>query len=236
MRIRLVLAAACILSLLPLSDASAFDITSINLHLYIAGLKAAGAPLVVENYLVLSATGPYRHVGAAFSHEGWRNVHSFEVNRYGVFVLAVPIPYGDESMIRYRLVLDGLWAADPVNPRVDRDMATGASMSVASLPSRPRTLLGAWDPAGEGFATFYFEGEPGHRVSVAGSFNAWDPFIHDLVEISKGRYQLKLRLDPGEYYYVFMYKGERIADPLNSRLLYGRDGRPVSALTIASGG
>lgn len=236
MSIGKVLTAALALALLPLSGASAFDITSVNLHLYLSGLKAAQPPVVVENYLVLSASGPYRHVGAAFSHEAWRSVHSFEINRYGVFVLAVPIPYGDESQVRYRLVLDGLWAADPVNPIVERDMATGASMSIARMPSRPRTVLGVWDPAGDGFATFYFEGEPGQRITVAGSFNAWDPFIHDLVEISKGRYELKLRLDPGEYYYVFMYRGERVADPLNSRLLYGRDGRPVSALTIASGG
>ncbi|GAB1455700.1 MAG: glycogen-binding domain-containing protein [Spirochaetia bacterium] len=236
MRIWKVLVVACAVALLPLSGVSAFDITSVNLHLYLSGLKVAQAPAIVENYLVLSASGPYRYVGAAFSHESWRSVHSFEVNRYGIFVLAVPIPYGDESLIRYRLVLDGLWAADPFNPRVDRDRATGASMSIASIPSRPRTVLGVWDPAGDGVATFYFEGEPGQRVTVAGSFNAWDPFIHDLVEVSRGRYELQLRLDPGEYYYVFMYRGERIADPLNSRLLYGRDGRPVSALTMSSGG
>ncbi|MBU0927663.1 MAG: glycogen-binding domain-containing protein [Spirochaetes bacterium] len=234
MKIRSILAVACALCLVTVRGASAFDVTSVNLHLYLSGLKAARAPVVVEEYLVLSASGPYRYVGAAFSYEGWRTVHSFEINRYGVFVLAVPIPYGESATARYRLVLDGLWAADPSNPMIERDPSTGAAMSLATLPDRPRTVLGVWDPAGEGGASFYFEGAPGQRVTVAGSFNGWDPFIHELEETSPGRYELRLDLPPGEHYYVFVYRGERVADPLNQRLLYGKDGRPVSSLTITA--
>lgn len=214
--------------------AFAFDVTSVQLHLYLSGLKGAQAPVIVDNHLVLSARGPYRFVGAAFSHEGWRNVHPFEVNRNGVFVLAVPIPYGEETQVRYRLILDGLWAADPLNPAMYRDPSTGAAMSIARFPARPETVLGAWEPAGRERATFYFEGAPGQRVTVAGSFNAWDPFIHELAETSPGRYELELSLPPGEYYYVFFYKGEALADPLNRRLLYGKDGRTVSSLRIAA--
>lgn len=234
MRIRTIIAVACVICLGPSRGAHAFDVTSVNLHLYLAGLKQANAPVVVEGHLVLSAAGAYRFVGAAFSHEHWSSVHAFEVNRYGVFVLAVPVPYGDATTVRYRLILDGLWSADPTNPAVERDAATGAAMSLAALPDRPRTVLGVWDPAGSGGASFYFEGEPGQRITVAGSFNGWDPFIHELEERSPGRYELWLNLPPGEHYYVFVYRGERIADPLNKRLLYGKDGRPVSAITIAS--
>ncbi|MBN2875512.1 MAG: hypothetical protein JXM71_10500 [Spirochaetales bacterium] len=182
----------------------------------------------------MSVAGAYRFVGAAFSYEGWGTVHSFEVNRYGVFILAVPVPYGDATMVRYRLVLDGLWAADPSNPEYERDQATGASMSLAHLPVRPRTVLGVWDPVDDEGVSFYFQADPGQRVTVAGSFNGWDPFIHELEETEPGSYWLKLSLSPGDYYYVFFYKGERIADPLNRRLLYGADGKPVSAITIAS--
>ncbi|PKL23214.1 MAG: hypothetical protein CVV47_16065 [Spirochaetae bacterium HGW-Spirochaetae-3] len=234
MRIRTVLALTCVICVGSVRGAFAFDVTSVNLHLYLSGLKEARAPVVVDGHLVLSATGSYRFVGAAFSYEGWREVHSFEINRYGVFVLAVPIPYGEAAMVRYRLVLDGLWAADPSNPSSERDVATGASMSLALLPDRPRTVLGVWDPSGEGGAVFYFEGEPEQRITVAGTFNGWDPFIHELEETAPGHYELRLSLPPGEYYYVFVYRGERIADPLNRRLLYGKDGRPVSAITIAS--
>ncbi len=234
MRIRTILVLACALGAGTIRGAYAFDVTSVNLHLYLSGLKEARAPVVMEGHLVLSAAGPYRFVGAAFSYEQWRSVHAFEINRNGVFVLAVPLPYGEAAAVRYRFVLDGLWAADPSNPVVERDSATGAAMSLALLPDRPRTVLGIWDPAGEGGASFYFEGEPGQRITVAGSFNGWDPFIHELEERSPGRYELWLTLPPGDYYYVFVYRGERISDPLNRKLLYGKDGRPVSAITIAA--
>lgn len=212
----------------------AFDVSSLPLHLHLSGLKEAHAPEIVDGYLVLSAKGPYRHVGASFSFEDWSSVRSFEVNRNGVFVLAVPLPYGPRTLATYRLVLDGMWAADPANPYRQRDPSTGAAMSVVSLPERPRTVLGAWEPGGEGKATFYFEGEPGKVVTVAGTFNGWDPFIHELNETAPGRYELALDLEPGEYLYVFVYRGERIPDPINAKRAYGRDGQALSVLRISA--
>lgn len=226
----------CIVSLLFIAamPVAAFDVQSLSLHLHISGLTEAQAPAIVDEHLVLSVKGTYRFVGAAFAHEQWKEVHAFERNRYGVWVLAVPLPYGDQMNTAYRLVLDGLWAADPSNPDRLRDPSTGATVSVLLLPARSRMVLGVWDPATPTGAVFFFRGESGQRVSVAGSFNGWDPFIHELIEVAPGEYRLELNLAPGEYYYVFMYRGERIPDPINGRLLYGRDGRPVSALTVAS--
>ena len=233
MKPRIILALACILGILSNPLAHSFEVSSTGLHLHISGLKEARPPEVVEGYLVLSAKGAYRFVGAAFSHEDWRTVHAYEKNLNGVFVLAVPVPYGEGMTTRYRLVVDGLWMADPINPQKIRDSATGVALSFMELPGRPRTVLGIWDPAGEGAATFHFAGEPGQRVTVAGSFNAWDPFIHELYEISPGVYELNLQIPPGEYHYVFVYRGQRVPDPLNRQLLYSADGRPVSGLSIS---
>ncbi len=234
MRIRNVIVLMCLLCVVALRGVEAFEVTSVNLHLYLSGLKEARAPVVLEGHLILSAAGAYRFVGAAFPYDHWRSVHPSEITRFGAFVLAVPLPHGPSASVRYRLVLDGLWASDPANPLSERDSATGAAMSLVALPDRPRTVLGVWDPAGEGGASFFFRGAPGQRITVAGTFNGWDPFIHELEEMSPGEYELWLNLPPGEHQYVFMYRGERIADPLNTKLLYGKDGRPVSALTIAA--
>lgn len=232
MKRRIALILACVLGYVSVQAAHSFEVSSIGLHLHITGLKEARPPEVVEGHLVLSARGPYRFVGAAFSHEDWRTVHGYEKNLNGVFVLVVPLPYGEGMTTRYRLVVDGLWMADPVNPQRIRDPATGAALSYMQLPGRSRTVLGTWDPAGEGSATFHFNGDPGQRVTVAGSFNAWDPFIHELSEVAPGVYELTLQLPPGEYHYVFVYRGHRVPDPLNRQLLYSTDGRPVSGLNI----
>ncbi len=217
--------------------ASAFEVESLNLHLFIAGLTEAQAPAIVDDHLVLSVKGVYRSVGASFSNENWVRVHAFEKNRNSVFVLAIPLPYGEAETVSYRLLLDGLWAVDPANSRRYKDPRNGISVSLADFPHRPLTVHGVWNPAvgsTDGSALFYFTADPGELVCVAGSFNGWDPFLHELAEVQSGRYELRLDLQPGTYTYVFIYKGERIQDPLNNLVLYGKDGRPVSSLTIAS--
>ncbi len=234
MKPRLATILACSLALMSARPLAAFDVNSLQLHLHLAALTSAEPPAIVEEHLVLSVQGDYRFVGAAFSFEDWRTVHAFERNRSGVWVLAIPLPYGDPMTCAYRLQLDGLWVSDPSNPERARDAATGALVSVLRFPGRPRTVLGVWDPVDGRTATFWFEGEPGQRVTVAGSFNGWDPFIHELQEVAPGKYRLDLELGPGEHYYVFMYRGERVPDPLNGRLLYGRDGRVVSAITVSA--
>lgn len=233
MKTRIAATLACAMALAAVRPTSAFEVYSLTLHLHIASLTEAEPPAIVDDHLVLSVQGPYRFVGAAFSHEDWREIHAFERNRNGIWVLAVPLPYGDPMTSSYRLVLDGLWAADPNNPERARDPASGASVSLLRLPGREKIVLGVWDPANAEGATFWFEGEPGQRVTVSGSFNGWDPFIHELEEVAPGKYRLDLDLGPGEYYYVYIYRGERVPDPLNSRLLYGKDGRAVSAITVA---
>jgi hypothetical protein len=233
MKLRITLVLVCILGLAHTQSAYSFEVSSMILHLHLSGMKEARPPEVLDGYLVLSARGPYRFVGASFSHEDWRTVHAYQKNLYGVFVLAVPLPYSNGMTTHYRLVVDGLWMSDPINPWKLRDPETGVSLSAMELPGRPRTVLGTWDPAGESAANFYFAGEPGQRVTVAGSFNSWDPFIHELAETSPGVYELSLQLSPGEYHYVFVYRGRRIPDPLNRQLLYSSDGRPVSGLSIA---
>jgi len=75
MRIRSVLIASSLFCLFAAQGALAFEVTSVNLHLYLSGLKEARAPAVVEEHLVLSVSGPYRFVGAAFANEDWNSVH-----------------------------------------------------------------------------------------------------------------------------------------------------------------
>jgi hypothetical protein len=209
-------------------------IESLPLHLELAGLKAARAPKVVEGELVLSVSGPYRAVAAAFAHEGFALLHPYERNRQGVFVLAYPIPLNRSEELRYRVIIDGVWTIDPANPDRREDPETGLLLSAAHVPNLSDLHLGLYPLLAEDGSTarFLFRGASGESVTVCGDFDNWDPFIHVLTETSPGIYRLDLPLSPGRHYYRFNYLGESLPDPLNPSKASSRDGQLVSVLNV----
>lgn len=61
---------------------------------------------------------------------------------------------------------------------------------------------------------FIVEAEPGSRVSVAGSFNGWDPGAHVLKETATaGRFERVVYLLPGDYQHKCVIDGSWSADP-----------------------
>lgn len=65
--------------------------------------------------------------------------------------------------------------------------------------------------------TFAFAGtsqQPG-GVSVAGSFNGWDPSAAPMTRQSDGSFRTTLSLAPGTYHYKFVVDGRWIPDPAN---------------------
>ncbi len=211
-------------------------IESLTLHLELAGLKAAKAPEVFEGELVLSVSGPYRSVAAAFAHEGFATLHAYERNRQGIFVLAYPVPLKRTEPLEYRIVADGVWTLDPSNPERRSDAATGVDVSVAQVPYLSDLHLGVYRLLDEDGRTarFLFRGASGEAVTVCGDFDNWDPFIHEMSETSPGLYRLDLPLPPGRHYYAFVYRGEELPDPLNPVKAANGDGKVVSVLVVAN--
>jgi hypothetical protein len=209
-------------------------IESLPLHLQLAGLKTAKAPIVLEGELVLSAFGPYRFVAAAFAHEGFAILHPYERNRQGVFVLAYPIPLNRKEDLEYRVIMDGVWTTDPANPSTREDPDTGLVLSSARVPVLSDLHLGLYKLLDEDGTTarFLFRGASGESVTVCGDFDNWDPFIHELAETSPGIYRLDLALSPGRHYYRFNYRGESLPDPLNPSKASSSDGQLVSVLNV----
>lgn len=210
-------------------------IENLELHLALAGMKTARAPRVIKDELVLSVSGPYRSVAAAFAHEGFSTLHPYERNRQGVFVLAYPVPLKwDKGKLDYRVVIDGVWTLDPVAPERETDPDTGLEVSVASVPFLSDLHLGLYKILGEDGRTarFLFRGAAGESVAVCGDFNNWDPFIHAMEETSPGMYQLELPLPKGRHYYDFVYRGEELPDPLNPDKAATREGKEVSVLVV----
>lgn len=211
-----------------------FAASPLDLDIAMKSLTEAQAPRMVDDVLILSYTPehPVRFVGVRFSHESWKVLHPYAVNEHGVFVFDCPVPEGIRE-IRYRIVVDGLWMADPANPRVDSDMS-GDEFSVFTLdkePYRP-TVNPRREPDGE--ITFTFRGAPGRRVSIAGDFNNWDPFMDYLAEKAPGTYTITFRMPAGRHWYFFFSDGQKIIDLANPETALDPDGNAVSSFALSS--
>lgn len=206
----------------------AFGVNPQTLDIAVRSLAAAQAPRMVEDVLLLTLKPVMRtrFVGARFEHENWKVLHPYAVNENGVFVLDYPVPEGLRQ-IRYKIVVDGLWMADPTNPTIEAD-ALGNEVSVFMLEKEPLRLI--FNPRREsgGGVTFIFRGTPGRRVCIAGDFNFWDPFVDALAESSPGMYRITLRVPAGDHWYYFFTDGRRMLDRLNPETGADPDGNTVS--------
>jgi len=214
-------------------------------------LPGPGAPVIHENFAIFTADSSLRRVGIAFSHENFSNIYWFRrllvpQDRLNPVLLPgekVPSPYTDSGMqfhvyqipdhlreLEYRLIVNGLWTVDPINPLYRRDPVSGLNLSILNLPFRQvrqHPLNGL--PNG---LDFVFNGPPGEIITVAGSFNGWDPFMYEMREGPQGVYKLTIPLPAGTYQYMFFHRGERFTDPFNPRRIYGRDGSAASEVVI----
>jgi len=234
--------------------AMAVDRESFRFIDHLLSLTGPSAPEVYEDAVVFTASSKARRVGVSFAHEGFATVHWFRKLLKPDAALAAPDPaaakdaagkpeYVDTGILffvyefprnlpelEYRLVIDGLWTADPRNPALRLDPVSGLVRSVVPLPDidEPPATVDALS----GSLRFSYRGAPGQRVSVAGTFNAWDPFMYELAEVAPGRYALTLPLPPGTYRYVFYLHGERILDQNNPRKVYTAEGNAVSEASL----
>jgi hypothetical protein len=189
-------------------------------------------------------------VGIAFAHEGFSKVYWFqklmaprdaeapEGNKKkkpdiyqdtGILFHAMTVPK-DVREVEYRLIIDGLWTLDPLNPLRRLDKNTGILHSLVILPELKRDPAPDDGPAGS--LSFHYRAPPGEIVTVAGDFNGWDPFMYELVETAPGQYSITIPLPRGTYHYVFYHRGQRNLDPYNHRTAYTKTGDMVSEATI----
>ncbi len=200
-----------------------------TLDVELKGITAAGQPRMLDDILILTfaQTARTRSVAARFQHEGWAQVHEFSRNESGVFVLDYPVPEGVRQL-RYRIGVDGLWTSDPANPRVETD-ELGMEYSLFTLDREPPRTIDNPRREADGRLTFTFRGPATRRVSIAGDWNAWDPFADFLAEIEPGLFRISLRMRPGRHFYYFVADGRRTLDAYNPAMGTDPDGRMVSS-------
>ncbi|MDR2542965.1 MAG: glycogen-binding domain-containing protein [Treponema sp.] len=214
-------------------------------------LQRPSEPAIHENFVIFTADSGLRRVGIAFAHEFFGKTYWFRPlhipqDYFNPILLPgekTPSEYKDSGIqfhvyripdhmreLEYRLIINGLWTTDPANPLSRRDPASGLTMSLLHIPPRtirPNPLNGL--PEG---LVFQFWGPSGETVTVAGSFNGWDPFMYELREGPAGVYSVTIPLPPGTYQYVFFNRGRRFTDPYNPDRIYTRDGNAANVIVV----
>jgi hypothetical protein len=238
------------LLILIIGNIAAVDIGSHQFIDHIRAITEPRRPEIFENGVLFTASSAHRRVGISFAHEGYARVHWFRQLMIprdsadflvggrgtpridpnidtGIMFHIEPIPYNIRNM-DYRLIIDGLWTTDHLNPHSVIG-PSGIVESRVNLPERPRTSIEAAQP---GTFRFSFRAAPGEIITVGGSFNNWDPFMYELRETSPGLYTLTLPLSPGRFQYVFFHRGEQVTDPGNPVRLFTREGNTVSEAIV----
>jgi hypothetical protein len=227
------------------------DLESPEFYDFLLTLPATGGPRIFQDAVVFTSSSGNRRVGVSLAAEGFASVHwmrklMVSQDPQGASIprgRKAPDPYKDSGLlfyvyqapeeleeIEYRLVIDGLWTTDPANPLNRRDRASGIVKSLVMMPGDRREPVFQENP--RGVLNFSFKGPPGETVTVAGSFNHWDPFMYELREYPEGLYTLSLPLPPGTYQYLFFHRGERYLDPYNFRRAYTKEGNAASEVVI----
>jgi len=215
---------------------------STTTFLQVSGISEAGPPQVFDDVVVFTyEQREYaRYVAAAFEHEGYQELHVFTARKRegqsDLYYLTYPVT-ADQRQIHYRLVVDGVWLTDPNAPkqRLNRNGVTVGTVTLNEPPPYERT-----SPQfnGDGTVTFYFAlntrisptletvdartvsiaSFSNPRVSIAGTFNGWDPYLHRLTGPGPdGFYSVTIPVPEGPHHYYFLIDGQRILDPLNER-------------------
>jgi hypothetical protein len=227
------------------------DLESPEFYDLLVTLPETSGPQIFQDAVIFTSPSSSRRAGVALASEGFAAVHWMQklmiVQDPQDAPIApgkkVPDPYKDSGLlfyvyqapegleeIEYRLVIDGLWTTDPGNPLNRRDGASGIVNSLVIMPRVKGDPVFHENP--KGVLNFSFKGPPGETVTVAGTFNRWDPFMYELREYPEGVYSLSLPLPPGTYQYLFFHRGERYLDPYNARRAYTREGDAASEAVI----
>ncbi len=196
-----------------------------------------GAPYVTNDYIIFTADIHNRHVGIAFDFENYKVIHPFQilthtddegnVSRKHMFYC-----FKREhkfTKLKYRLVIDGLWTTDPLNPQKVYDDNVNLYFSTVDLPDSIEVYT---TETPQETVRFIYKGKTGLKLNLAGTFTNWDPWIYEVPEVEPGLYELELPLTTGTYYYTYYIGLTPVLDNTNPNKAYAADGRRVNVIKV----
>lgn len=220
-----------------LNAAESTNYQNFELDTLLHNIEKPCAPILTDDYIIFTADMHNRFVGIAFDFENYKIIHPFEImthtddegitsRRYMFYC------YKREHKIaslKYRLVFDGLWTADPLNPNKEYDEDINLYFSKVEDPGSIKIYT---QVTNDDSVHFIYKGQSGQTIRLAGNFTSWDPWIYTLKETSPGFYELNLPLTRGTYYYNYFIGLTPILDDSNPKKAYTMDGRSANVIVV----
>lgn len=247
-RIKFLVCAAllCGLAVTSLNAKEAGNYQNFELDSLLHDIDRPQAPVITDNYIIFTSDQSNRSVGIAFDFENYKVIHPFQlltnteieegkkkkdtkvtVTRKHLFY-CFPREHMYTS-IKYRLIVDGLWTTDPLNPNKVYDESVNLYFSKLDLPGSIKNLT---EQKEDDTVHFIYKGDKGLDLRLAGTFTNWDPWIYEMKEVQPGLYELDLPLTSGTYYYNYYVGLTPILDNTNPNKAYTADGRSASVITV----
>ncbi|MBD5433644.1 MAG: isoamylase [Treponema sp.] len=205
-------------------------------------LREPKAPFEQDGLIVFSAQEGPHYVGIAFDFENFQKIHPFqkriildedgEKDRAWYFYILEEYPKTDK--ILYRLIIDGLWTTDPMNPKQHYDETTGIRLSQIDVRREYEIATSVKTSSNGKSVHFVYKGKSGQNVRVAGTFSNWDSWIYRLAETSRGFYELTLPMNEGTYYYVYCIGTKEFPDLTNHERAIKDGGKAVSKIIVTN--
>lgn len=185
------------------------------------------SPLILRNSLLFFYYGEAKEVFLAGDFNQWALSIPMRQEKSNLWVASWTnrLPNGSYT---YRFRVDGFWLPDPTNPNSVFDSGR-EELSVFELSkdfiSDEKYPL--W--LSNNVYRFQYFNTNVKAVSIAGSFNNWNPFSHQMQYMGAGVFQKDITLDSKKIYlYSFVADGIWILDDGNKQQYRNSLGRPVN--------
>lgn len=203
-------------------------------------LREPKAPFEKDGMIIFSANEGPHYVGIAFDFENFQKIHPFQKRiildengeKSSAWYFYILEEYPQTDRILYRLIIDGLWTTDPMNPKQYYDEMTGIRLSQIDVERKYEAATSVKTSANGKSVHFVYKGKSGQKVRVSGTFSNWDSWIYQLAETSRGTYELTLPMNEGTYYYVYCIGTKEFPDLTNHERAIKDNGQAVSKITV----
>lgn len=136
-----------------------------------------------------------------------------------------------KTRYRYKLIINGIWQPDPVNPNKEYDKS-GDMLSFFTIPSK-MIVYSKSNPEkiGPHSYRFIYRNPEARSVRLTGSFNNFDIYSAEMKKDKNGVWVIAMQIFPGKQLYNFIVDGRWIIDPNRISVTENRFGRRFSVFT-----